>query len=768
VLGGQSPSTGATPVDAGVANGASNPTDWFTDANFTGVADPANLDQAETFALCATGGPAHTVVATSSTVGANSQTIQQVDPPVPATATCPAGDELIGGGAVTTTPDQVNDGATPGNEGNLKPLASYPSDPSGVAATDGSTGATSWSAFGSSGIQNDGGGPDTVTAYALCSTDPSPPPVEVARVDVPGPVAQPGTTTITGSATCPAATQLLGGGYAADETVGSTSGLEPQQGYHMRGSYPSSSPAASAGGTPPGEVADGTANPETWTALLQLGGQTLPAGDFGTLHVYAMCAMAPPPPASADLSVTLSGSPNPVLVGQPLTYAVGIANSGPANAAGVAATINLPADATIVSATSSTGSCTPAADSETCTIGALASGASATATIVVTPTQPGSLTAAATVSGSQPDPNSANDTASATTMADLATRAAPTLSGAPGNGTLGGAITDQVTLAGGSSPSGTISFSLYGPGDTTCTVALASSTAPVAGNGTYSSAPYTAATAGTYRWVAAYSGDGANAAVAPGACGVPSQTIAVRALPTLTVRAFGATTVGGAIMSQATLAGGTVVTGSVTLSVFGPGDTTCAHALASVTIAASGDGIYGSNPFVTPRSGTYRWVAAYSGDALNYPVGPTPCGAAAITVGGPPAAAARAFVVATPKVAANGLLRFVVTAPGRGELRAVATIDQDVPGKRGIERIRYGSKALAAKGAGSFTLEIAPGSRARLLRSHHTRLLVTLVVTFTPAGEQASTRSVHLTVNGTIHDSAKAKQAAQTGREAKR
>jgi hypothetical protein len=35
---------------------------------------------------------------------------------------------VIGGGAFTSTPDQVNDGTTVGNNGNLKPLGSYPSE----------------------------------------------------------------------------------------------------------------------------------------------------------------------------------------------------------------------------------------------------------------------------------------------------------------------------------------------------------------------------------------------------------------------------------------------------------------------------------------------------------------------------------------------------------------------------------------------------------------------------------------------------------------
>jgi hypothetical protein len=289
VLGGTSPSTGSSPVDLAAPDGTVDPATWFSIANYTGVSEADN--QASTFALCATSdGPAHTIVKTASRTGLLAT--QEVQPPNLATATCPAGSRLIGGGATTSTPDQVNDGVTVGNNGNLKPMGDYPSDSAGVAAADGSTSATSWSAYGSSGIS---AATDTVTAYALCSTDPATPPVQVARVDVDGPDAQAGTTITTASATCPSGMRMLGGGYGVDETVAGTgSGLQPQQGYHMRGSYPSTP------GTPPAAVADGAANPDTWTALVQAGGQNLAAGKHMTTRAYALCATAPAaaPPAA--------------------------------------------------------------------------------------------------------------------------------------------------------------------------------------------------------------------------------------------------------------------------------------------------------------------------------------------------------------------------------------------------------------------------------------------------------------------------------------
>src|SRR5438445_4992530 len=50
-------------------------------------------------------------------------------------------------------------------------------------------------------------------------------------------------------------------------------------------------------------------------------------------------------------------------------------------------------------------------------------------------------------------------------------------------------IYDTATLSGGNAPTGTITFKLYGPGDTACRTALAAQGPPtnVNGNGTYTS-----------------------------------------------------------------------------------------------------------------------------------------------------------------------------------------------------------------------------------------------------------------------------------------
>ena len=57
----------------------------------------------------------------------------------------------------------------------------------------------------------------------------------------------------------------------------------------------------------------------------------------------------------------------------------------------------------------------PAKARVTCTLGGLASGASATVTIVVKPTSKGTITNTATGSANQADPNTVNNKATATT-----------------------------------------------------------------------------------------------------------------------------------------------------------------------------------------------------------------------------------------------------------------------------------------------------------------------------------------------------------------
>ncbi len=62
---------------------------------------------------------------------------------------------------------------------------------------------------------------------------------------------------------------------------------------------------------------------------------------------------------------------------------------------------------------------------------------------------------------------------------------------------MGGNISDTATVAGGVNPTGTMTFTAYGPNDPTCVGTPAfSSTTTVTGNGAYPSASFTTALAG--------------------------------------------------------------------------------------------------------------------------------------------------------------------------------------------------------------------------------------------------------------------------------
>ncbi|HEU5133030.1 MAG TPA: PQQ-dependent sugar dehydrogenase, partial [Pyrinomonadaceae bacterium] len=119
--------------------------------------------------------------------------------------------------------------------------------------------------------------------------------------------------------------------------------------------------------------------------------------------------------SSADLSVTKTASPNPGQVGVPLSYRITATNNGPAVATNVTIADNLPSGLTFVSATATQGNCTGTVIVH-CSLGSLAVGGSAIVTIVVTPTSAAQITNEVDVSGNEADPNSSNDSATATTL----------------------------------------------------------------------------------------------------------------------------------------------------------------------------------------------------------------------------------------------------------------------------------------------------------------------------------------------------------------
>jgi uncharacterized delta-60 repeat protein/uncharacterized repeat protein (TIGR01451 family) len=124
--------------------------------------------------------------------------------------------------------------------------------------------------------------------------------------------------------------------------------------------------------------------------------------------------------AAADLSVTMTAAPDPVVVSSNLTYTIVVTNHGPWEATGIVLSNSLPEGATLVS-TNATQGTFAANGALVWTIGTLAKDATATATIIVRPGIAGSAISTSSVLAVQADPNLANNVATTTTTVSAAT-----------------------------------------------------------------------------------------------------------------------------------------------------------------------------------------------------------------------------------------------------------------------------------------------------------------------------------------------------------
>ena len=115
--------------------------------------------------------------------------------------------------------------------------------------------------------------------------------------------------------------------------------------------------------------------------------------------------------------------------------------------------------------------------------------------------------------------------------------------------TIGAAITDNATVSGRVNPvaGATVTFTLFGPDNATCTgAAIFTSVVPLpTATNTVTSGAFTPTLAGSYRWIAAYSGDANNAAVT-GACNDANELSVVnQAAPSIATQAVTPVTIGG-------------------------------------------------------------------------------------------------------------------------------------------------------------------------------------------------------------------------------
>jgi len=182
-------------------------------------------------------------------------------------------------------------------------------------------------------------------------------------------------------------------------------------------------------------------------------------------------------------------------------------------------------------------------------------------------------------------------------------------------------IFDTVTLSGGVNPTGTVTFTLFGPDNATCTgTPIFTTSTAVADNGYYVSSRYATSLAGTYSWIAVYGGDDGNTPSVPNSCGAPNTQVSVAKR---SVQFSGiATWASPAATDTATLgtgAGPSGPTGTITHKLYGPNNSTCAGSPVFVTTrTVTGSGSYTSaSYFPGSSSGTFQWIVVYSGDANN-------------------------------------------------------------------------------------------------------------------------------------------------------
>ena len=190
-----------------------------------------------------------------------------------------------------------------------------------------------------------------------------------------------------------------------------------------------------------------------------------------------------------------------------------------------------------------------------------------------------------------------------------------------------GALTDTATVSGVVNPQAgaTVTFSLYGPDDDDCAAApvFTSTVAYPVSGGAVTSQPYTPTTAGTYQWVAVYSGDRNNLG-AEGDCGDPDEITEVApATPAITTDASDGNVVGDRLTDVATVTGRVnPLDSTIDFRLYGPGDTDCSGTPVFTSLGvplAAGATTATSAPYTVTAPGTYRWVATYNGDVNNEP-----------------------------------------------------------------------------------------------------------------------------------------------------
>ena len=196
--------------------------------------------------------------------------------------------------------------------------------------------------------------------------------------------------------------------------------------------------------------------------------------------------------------------------------------------------------------------------------------------------------------------------------------ASPTLPTVPSaGGPIGTVLNDTATVSGGSNPTGTITFSLYGPDNLTCSgTPIYSQNLPLSGASAATAPGFTTVAAGTYEWTAFYSGDANNSGASSG-CRTEEVVVGKSGPTIVTTLSSSSVPAGTAVHDSATLIGATAnASGTVTYVVYTNSGCT-AGAQGAGTLPVVNHAVPDSNPITFNSAGIWFWQAVYSGDANN-------------------------------------------------------------------------------------------------------------------------------------------------------
>jgi uncharacterized repeat protein (TIGR01451 family) len=149
----------------------------------------------------------------------------------------------------------------------------------------------------------------------------------------------------------------------------------------------------------------------------------------------------------ADLSLTMSASPNPVLVFSNLVYTLNVSNAGPGLATGVVISQSLPPGFGFVTTSNYPVQVTSSGTNLTLSLGSLPVYGTASVSVVTIPSFPGLATSVASVGSTATDPNPNNNAASVSTLVNLAAAdLAVSMSAAPASLLQGGQVTFTIVV----------------------------------------------------------------------------------------------------------------------------------------------------------------------------------------------------------------------------------------------------------------------------------------------------------------------------------